>query len=166
MPSWLLYCRAGFENECAAEIQTRALEQHIHGYCKTRPDSGYVVYTAPEPDVDLFAVLHLDDLIFTRQWFVIVELLNDLPLADRLSPIMRVLQDEALDYSTFFLETPDTNTGKELQKLCRALANPLQRELEIGDCIARSRHIACIFVSFPPMRRTSAMHHWRTVHAG
>lgn len=130
MPSWLLYCRAGFENECAAEIQTRALEQHIHGYCKTRPDSGYVVYTAPEPDVDLFAVLHLDDLIFTRQWFVIVELLNDLPLADRLSPIMRVLQDEALDYSTFFLETPDTNTGKELQKLCRALANPLQRELE------------------------------------
>jgi len=130
MSSWLLYCRPGFENECAAEIQTRGLQHGISGYCKTRPDSGYVVYTSHDHTADLFAVLALEDLIFTRQWCAIYELLNDLPLADRLTPILRLLKQQQLTYQDFFLETPDTNTGKELQKLCRALSTPLQQELQ------------------------------------
>lgn len=133
MPSWLLYCRPGFENECAAEIQTLALEQGISGYCKARPDSGYVVYTSHEPQADLFTLLSNEDLIFTRQWFAVYDLLNDLPLADRITPIMRLLNDYGQRYAEVFIETPDTNTGKELQKLCRALATPLQRQLEEND---------------------------------
>lgn len=130
MPGWLLYCRAGFENECAAEIQALAAEQQVGGYCKARPDSGYVLFSSHDPDADLPAELSIEDLIFTRQWFGVFDLLNDLPLADRITPIIRLLKQQPQTYRSFFLETPDTNTGKELQKLCRALAAPLQRALE------------------------------------
>lgn len=132
MSSWLLYCRAGFENECAAEIQGEALQRGISGYCKARADSGYVTFTSHDPGADLFAVLALEDLIFTRQWFAVYALLNDLPLADRLTPILTLLQQQPHQYAEFFIETPDTNTGKELQKLCRALARPLESQLDAG----------------------------------
>ncbi|MFP4611125.1 MAG: 23S rRNA (cytidine(2498)-2'-O)-methyltransferase RlmM, partial [Thiohalophilus sp.] len=65
-------------------------------------------------------------------WFAIFDLLNDLPLADRLTPILRLLQQQPRQYVGFFIETPDTNTGKELQKLCRALARPLESQLDAG----------------------------------
>jgi 23S rRNA (cytidine2498-2'-O)-methyltransferase len=130
MPSWFLYCRPGFENECAAEIQAQAMAHQISGYCKARPDSGYVIFSAHEPEADLFGVLTLEALIFTRQWFAVHGLLNDLPLADRIGPVVNLLQQKALTYADFFLETPDTNEGKELLKLCRALHKPLLAALE------------------------------------
>ncbi len=130
MSRWLLHCRAGFENECAAEIRAHALEHGVSGYCKARQDSGYVIFTAHEPGVDLFSLVTLEALIFARQWFAVYDLLNDLPLADRILPVIKLLKQHGLRYADTHLETPDTNTGKELQKLCRALHKPLQAALE------------------------------------
>lgn len=166
MPGWFLYCRAGFENETAAEIQTRALERGISGFCKARPDSGYVIYTAHDPAADLFAVLQLEDLIFTRQWFAVMDLLNDLPLADRISPIIRLVQQQPRRYRDCFIETPDTNTGKELQKLCRALAAPLDKTLErealLADDAQHRLHLCFLsthaaYVGYAPLDNSS---HW------
>ena len=45
-----LHCRPGFESECAAEIQTRAAELGIGGYCKAKPAAAYVVFITPADD--------------------------------------------------------------------------------------------------------------------
>ncbi|MGD8407199.1 MAG: 23S rRNA (cytidine(2498)-2'-O)-methyltransferase RlmM [Thiohalophilus sp.] len=166
MPGWLLYTRPGFENECAAEIQTLAAEQGISGYCKARPDSGYVLFNSHESGKEIFSVLSIDDLIFARQWFAVWDLLDDLPLSDRVSPIVRLLQEQPLHYHSFFIETPDTNTGKELQKLCRSIAGPLQRALDDAGLIDPqsdyrlhlcflSTHAA--YTGYAPLRNSSAL---------
>lgn len=165
MPSWFLYCRPGFENECAAEIQAQAFEHQISGYCKARPDTGYVIFTAHEPEAELFAVLTLDDLIFTRQWFAVDGLLKDLPLDDRITPIILLLRQQPMRYSGFFLETPDTNEGKELLKLCRALHKPLQAALEAkqlySDKSLYRLHICFLsthaaYIGYAPLANSSA----------
>ncbi|MGD8577421.1 MAG: 23S rRNA (cytidine(2498)-2'-O)-methyltransferase RlmM, partial [Thiohalophilus sp.] len=166
MPGWLLYTRPGFENECAAEIQTLAAEQGISGYCKARPDSGYVLFNSHESGKEIFSVLSIDDLIFARQWFAVWDLLDDLPLSDRVSPIVRLLQEQPLHYHSFFIETPDTNTGKELQKLCRSIVGPLQRALDDAGLIDPqsdyrlhlcflSTHAA--YTGYAPLRNSSAL---------
>jgi 23S rRNA (cytidine2498-2'-O)-methyltransferase len=44
----LLYCRPGFEKECASEIQARAQKLEVSGYCKAKPDTGFVLFTPYE----------------------------------------------------------------------------------------------------------------------
>lgn len=129
MPAWFLHCRPGFESECAADIQARAMERGISGYCKAKPDAGYVIFTAHQDQADLFAVLSLSELIFTRQWWQILELRNDLPLADRVAPIVAVARVAGKKFCELHLETPDTNAGKQLQKLCSALERHLTAAL-------------------------------------
>jgi 23S rRNA (cytidine2498-2'-O)-methyltransferase len=34
MKQLLLYCRSGFEKECAGEIQDKAGQQEVFGFCK------------------------------------------------------------------------------------------------------------------------------------
>ncbi len=40
----LLYCRSGFEKECAAEIAAKAAEREIYGFPRVKEDSGYVLF--------------------------------------------------------------------------------------------------------------------------
>jgi 23S rRNA (cytidine2498-2'-O)-methyltransferase len=69
------------------------------------------------------------DLIFTRQWFVVAALFDDLPLTDRVTSLIERSHDLPAPISEIFLETPDTNEGKELSGLCRALERPLREAL-------------------------------------
>lgn len=52
----LLYCRTGFEKECATEIQQRMSRAGLAGYVKAKESSGYVLfcrYDAPPPAREL-----------------------------------------------------------------------------------------------------------------
>ncbi len=40
----LLYCRPGFEKECAAEIAACAAEREIYGFPRVKENSGYVLF--------------------------------------------------------------------------------------------------------------------------
>ncbi len=40
----LLYCRPGFEKECAAEIAANAAEREIYGFPRVKENSGYVLF--------------------------------------------------------------------------------------------------------------------------
>ncbi|GAM55747.1 LSU rRNA 2'-O-methyl-C2498 methyltransferase rlmM [Vibrio ishigakensis] len=44
MKQVILYCRAGFEKDCAAEIQEKATRLEVFGYPKTKSNSGYVLF--------------------------------------------------------------------------------------------------------------------------
>jgi 23S rRNA (cytidine2498-2'-O)-methyltransferase len=131
MASLFLHCRSGFEAECAAEIQELAAARGVSGYCKAKPQSAYVVFQPHDLQSAsrLHAQLPFGDLIFVRQWFVVLSLCDDLPVTDRVTPLVGQLQDLPAPLGEIFLETPDTNEGKELSALCRALDRPLQEAL-------------------------------------
>lgn len=133
MHGLFLHCRPGFESECAADIQTRAAELGIGGYCKAKPAAAYVVFvTGSDADaVRLQRELPFAELIFARQWFRLLALVKDLDVSDRISGLLSACA-AAPAAAELFLETVDTNAGKELQALCRSLARPLRAALHKG----------------------------------
>lgn len=132
MHGLFLHCRAGFESECAAEIQARATALGVAGWCRTKPAAAYVVFVVPQgADAErLQRELPFATLIFARQWFRIVALVNDLDIRDRVSGLLAALADDLPAAGELFLETPDTNEAKALQPLCRKLDHPLRTALQ------------------------------------
>lgn len=143
----ILYCRAGFEGECAAEIQTRAAAAGFAGYAKTRPDTGYVAFQPYETDArTLAAALDFRTLIFARQWIACGELIRELPVDDRVTPLLAAAQALGGPYGELHIETPDTNEAKALSAFCRPFGKafaPAARQAGLlgGDAQAPRLHL-------------------------
>ncbi|RUO32058.1 23S rRNA (cytidine(2498)-2'-O)-methyltransferase RlmM [Aliidiomarina sedimenti] len=134
MSAVVLYCRAGFEGECAAEIQEKAGELGIYGFCKAQADSGLVTYHCMAEEADHIAKkIAVRSLIFARQLFVRVAECNELEIQDRIGGMLATLK--ALDEDTLPLcgelqvETADTNEGRALSALCKSISTPLRKAL-------------------------------------
>jgi 23S rRNA (cytidine2498-2'-O)-methyltransferase len=127
----LLYCRAGFEKECAQEISTVAADMGVEGYVKARPDSGFAVFHAHQEAMGAELGAHLDfsRLVFPRQLVRTGELLTDLPESDRVTPLVRAAKALGGPFAALWLEMPDTNDGKALASLARPLLPHLERGL-------------------------------------
>ncbi|MBS0893567.1 23S rRNA (cytidine(2498)-2'-O)-methyltransferase RlmM [Tatumella sp. JGM130] len=127
----LLYCRSGFEKECAAEITARATALEVYGFARVKDNSGYVIYECYQyEDADkLIREIPFRSLIFARQMIVAGELLRDLPPEDRISPISGMLTGVTEKGGELRVEVPDTNEAKELLKFCRKFTVPLRAAL-------------------------------------
>lgn len=138
MKSLFLFCRAGFENECAAEICHHAERLRLPGYCRATPGSAHVLFISHGNGdaAQLYNRLPLDELIFTRQWFVVLADLNALPVSDRAGPIVAGLGRLPEPVRDLRMETVDTNEGKSLSTLARKLGRPLHRALADAGHIA------------------------------
>ncbi len=129
----LLYCRSGFEKECAGEIQDKANDLEIFGFPRVKKQSGYVLFECYQAgDADkLIKKMDFSTLIFARQMIAVSDELTGLPADDRISPIL----DKVVGYENFptcgdlRVETPDTNEAKELLKFCRKFTVPLRSAL-------------------------------------
>lgn len=130
-----LHCRPGFENECAAEIQALAAEFNIHGYCKAKANAAYVSFhpQGENQALQLMESLAFSRLIFTRQWFLVIDLLSALPVSDRISPLIAAIQNQLATVKDIFIEYLDTNEGKSLSGLCNKIARPFTLALEKTD---------------------------------
>lgn len=131
MNNVLLYCRQGFEKECAAEITRRAAEHEIFGFARVKDNSGYVLFSCYQPgEADkLICLLPFNSLIFARQMLVTGELLRDLPESDRVTPVAEALVGNVKCAGELRVEVPDTNESKELLKFCRKFTVPLRARL-------------------------------------
>jgi 23S rRNA (cytidine2498-2'-O)-methyltransferase len=130
LTSLLLYCRAGFEKECAQDI-THAAENHgVVGWCKAVPDTAFVLFH-PTQAGDLALLqkrLAFTELSFARQMVFVTEPLQ-LSTENRLPPIVEAAQALPKPYSCLWLETADTNTAKELSGFCRKFEPHLKKAL-------------------------------------
>jgi len=135
--SLLLYCRAGFENDCAAEIIDYAQQLNIFGYCKSVENSAYVEFIPHNPnDVEkLWRKTPLEQLIFARQILKCYGYLSDLSEEDRINPIYELVQGE--HFNGVMLEYPDTNDGKSVSKFCKKFSGPLERFLNKQTAIRK-----------------------------
>ena len=128
----LLYCRPGFEKECAAEILDVATAGHIYGYIKSKPNSAYVQFCPQQdtPPQQLSNAIRLDTLTFARQLIFDTRLCTGLPENDRITPLMDIISAFQTRFADVRLETPDTNEGKQLQGFCKKFRVPLLRTME------------------------------------
>ncbi|WP_312240013.1 23S rRNA (cytidine(2498)-2'-O)-methyltransferase RlmM [Pantoea sp.] len=133
----LLYCRPGFEKECAAEISAKAAEREIYGFARVKENAGYVLfecYQHEEAD-KLARELPFAQLIFARQMLVVGELLRDLPPDDRITPVVGMLTGVVEKGGELRVEVPDTNEAKELTKFCRKFTVPLRASLRASKIL-------------------------------
>lgn len=129
--SLLLYCRPGFEKECAAEIQEQARRLEVLGYSKANPDSGYVLFI-PYEAADMAVLgkeLRFADLCFARQMVAVLPMLKALPVDDRISPLLQASSALSRQFSDVFLETADTNEAKELSVFVRKFRGAFSRAM-------------------------------------
>lgn len=140
MYSLFLHCRPGFEGECAAEIQDLAAARGFSGYCQAKDASAFVIFQPHEAHAapELHKQLPFGDVIFARQWFVLTSRCDHLPATDRVTPLLEQARTLATPISDIFLETPDTNEGKALSPLCRALRRRMHEVLS-GDACRHAR---------------------------
>lgn len=130
-PHLLLYCRAGFEKECAQEITATASEMGVEGFVKAKPESGFAVFHAHQDAMGAELGVHADfsRLVFPRQLVRAGELLTDLPEADRVTPIVNAARALQGPFAALWIEMPDTNDGKALASLTRPLTAHLEKGL-------------------------------------
>ena len=130
MNSILLYCRPGFENECAAEIQDKADSMAFYGFAKTKANTGYVIFQCHEAGVadTLARKIAFNELVFSRQMIVCSAHIVDMPVDDRISAIIANSEDLPV-CGGLMVETADTSEAKELSKFCRKFTVPVRRAL-------------------------------------
>lgn len=126
----LLYCRAGFEKDCAAEIQQKTTEMGIYGFPRVINNSAYVLFECYQDGEaeQIVRDLPLDSLIFARQMIAVTASLADLDPYDRISPILAVA-DALPKAGDLRVETPDNDEAKALLKFCRKFTVPLRQAL-------------------------------------
>ncbi len=132
MKQLLLYCRAGFEKDAAAEIQDKAAQHNVFGYTKLTNDSGFVVFESYDAEAlhKFFKKQPFHELVFIRQWILLLGDWLELPAGDRVNPVVcQVLEHEIEGLGEVRVEYPDTNEGKELSTLARKLTVPLRQTL-------------------------------------
>jgi 23S rRNA (cytidine2498-2'-O)-methyltransferase len=141
----LLYCRAGFERECAQELTAVAGEMGVEGFVKARPESAFAVFAAHQDDMGADFARHVEfaRLVFPRQMVRVLEPLT-LAESDRVAPIAAAARAIGRRFSALRIEMPDTNDGKALSTLTRPLTPHLERGLkragvEIADETADER---------------------------
>lgn len=128
---FIFFCRPGFESDCAAEVQAIANAHELAGYANAQTDAGYVrFYLFDDASSEaFFDLLDLSDIIFARQWFWAKAELEELPLEDRITPILDVCADVAMAKS-LLVEHLDSDEGRELSKFCKKFSTPLTIALE------------------------------------
>ena len=135
----LLYCRPGFESDCANEIQSVSARLGIFGYVKTRENAGYVTFISHEPDgaLQIQKKQRFSGLVFARQWVAAGEMIADLPMTDRVGALTAALADFP-QCGEVRLETADTNDAKELSVFCRKFAHPLRQGLRKAGLLTKT----------------------------
>lgn len=109
----VLYCRQGFEKECAAEITDKAAELRINGIAKILEQRGHVVFQCAElGDANyLIKTIPFTSLIFARQFFAAGNKLTGLSAADRITPVF-TLFGHKFCYGSVRVESPIRLTVK------------------------------------------------------
>lgn len=135
----ILYCRSGFEKECAAEITDKATLLDIFGFAKLMPNSGYVEFECyQDGDAEkLIKAIDFRALIFARQMFVAGSQLTNLSNQDRISPIIEAIKGNISRAGSLRVEVPDTNAAKELATFCRKFTVPLRQAFRANHILLK-----------------------------
>ncbi|MFM2397653.1 MAG: ribosomal large subunit methyltransferase, partial [Pseudomonadota bacterium] len=139
LPRWLVYCRPGFERDCIEETQAQVIEGN--------ENSGFMVLQG-KPKLDY------RQLTFARQLIQLQSEIKELPERDRLTPLLAALPDEPACFGAVWLETPDTNDGKELSGFTRRFQPLIEKALtDAGRLQSDDANLPRLHIFFPDKQR-------------
>lgn len=144
--NWLLYCRVGFEHDCAQEALRYAKQQKpIIGTEQGAiiANSGFVVVSLNEQK------LSWRELIFSRQLIRLHRHITSLPDRDRLTPILDAIAKLPGSFGTLWLETPDTNDGKLISTFTRRFQPLLETALREQGRLQDDPRATRLHIFFP-----------------
>jgi len=145
LPGVLLYCRPGFEVDCAGELKSVAEDAGILITPHVEPGSGYV-FSGPmesHAHATLRAELTWENLIFARQLLFGVFATGSLPAEDRVSPVMHIAETKVLPHAgsrgfgTIMVDHGDSDSGRELSKFCDALTRPMSNAFKRANLLEK-----------------------------
>jgi len=147
---WLMYCRAGFEIDCAQEAVAHARAQRpvLAEQPDIALDAGYALVTINEQTLDY------RELIFARQLIRLHQTIATLPERDRLTPILTAIATLPGNFSALWLEVPDTNDGKTLSAFIRRFGPLLEEALReqgriVDDAQTANKQLPRLHLFFP-----------------
>ncbi len=142
---WLLYCRAGFEKDCAQEAvaQARAQRPVLAEQPAALADSGYALVAINEQ------ALNYRELIFARQLIRLQCIIEELPERDRLTPLLAEIAAIPGNFSALWLEVPDTNDGKTLSAFTRRFQPLLETALKEQGRLLDDIKLPRLHIFFP-----------------
>ncbi|WP_035056857.1 23S rRNA (cytidine(2498)-2'-O)-methyltransferase RlmM [Andreprevotia chitinilytica] len=129
IPSLLLYCRPGFEDDCRHELESRLQDdgewEKGLGWLRFTPHSMAEAQRLMR-EIDVY------QLIFARQ--VVVALARvELGERDRLTPLLAAIDalpaNQQGPWSEVLLEHPDSDAGKQLSGFCRRFGDIVNKAL-------------------------------------
>lgn len=133
MQQVMLICRPGFESEAGQELTDQAAAVGVFGYFVPGKDNGLVRFAigSDESGEELMSRLALDDLVFTRDWFVIIGDCQ-LPTEDRVGAVIEFLrasnwQEESA--TRLEVRLSETNHDRDLGNFARKWVSPLSKGL-------------------------------------
>jgi 23S rRNA (cytidine2498-2'-O)-methyltransferase len=143
--NWLLYCRPGFEQDCAQEALRCAKQQKpvIAEQPGIIADSGYVIVALNGQ------AIFWRELIFARQLIHLERSIAALPERDRLTPILDAVAALPGHFGTLWLEVPDTNAGKLLAAFTRRFQPLLETALREQRRLQDDPRSARLHLFFP-----------------
>ncbi|MGB2249124.1 MAG: 23S rRNA (cytidine(2498)-2'-O)-methyltransferase RlmM, partial [Alcanivorax sediminis] len=125
-------CRPGFEADLAAELNFHAAEQMVAGYPRTTGNSGYVLWHSQQGS--MAPLLH-SGLIFARSLSLGIGEFMDIG-DDRISALWPLLE-AAAPFGEVFLDHPDTNDGREMQRFLKGFRKALEPRLKKAGLLRR-----------------------------
>lgn len=114
----LAYCRPGFESECAQELGAHDAAFGGGGYARAARGSGFVEFVSPHADA---LAARWREMVFARQLLRVLGHARDLPAQDRLAVLMPIVERADTRWCDAWVESPDSDDGRELAALCRGL---------------------------------------------
>lgn len=119
--SLVAYCRPGFESECAQELGALAPERGASGFARTERGSAFVEYACTDEP----PAIAWRELVFARQLVRAFGKVERMPREDRLGVLMPLIEAVPTRWCDAWIESPDSDAGRELAPLCRALNSAL-----------------------------------------
>jgi 23S rRNA (cytidine2498-2'-O)-methyltransferase len=109
------YCRPGFEGECAQELGRDA-----SGFVRAERGSGFAELVR-NASADTSADMTWRELIFARQLLNVLGRAEKMSRSDRLASLLPIIEERGQRWCDAWVEAPDSDSGRELAPLCRAL---------------------------------------------
>jgi 23S rRNA (cytidine2498-2'-O)-methyltransferase len=128
----LVYCRPGFEGECAEELTAYAATHALTGFARAERNRAFAELVGTGGAMmDLRAATQAcRALVFARQALGILGRTDAMPRNDRLAALMPIIEESATRWRDAWIEAPDSDAGRELAALCRALNSALVAALK------------------------------------
>jgi 23S rRNA (cytidine2498-2'-O)-methyltransferase len=144
----IAHCRAGFENECAGDIERVAALAGMPLGIDAPRDRGFVTASGIHDHMRWSKSLAAQPPMFARSLFV-GSGPHALRARDRIAPIIARARQLAPPFQSVWLETADTNDGKRHSGLCRRLAPHLDAALASAAMLASDApHLPRLHVLF------------------